>query len=160
MGTSMDCVYLARVCHLPLDPSTQFTLRRIFDRVSSSVTLDSCLGGGDALGPAPRDGFRLSAAGMTDGGWGSGGKRKPRSTSAYGRPGGQPGSFGARRLHGFRKRNPGGRPLRVKPFTLQTPHQSVYHQYPIDHLLSECKPNINAIAVRAQYRSGANFGCC
>ena len=93
-------------------------------------------------------------------GWGSGGKRKPRSTSAYGRPGGQPGSFGARRLHGFRKRNPGGRPLRVKPFTLQTPHKSVYHQYPIDHLLSECNSNINAIAVRAQYRAGANFDCC
>ena len=114
-----------------------------------------------ALGPAPRDGFRSPRAGMTcGGGWGSGGKRKPRSTSAYGRPGGQPGSFGARRLHGFRKRNPGGRPLRVKPFTLQTPHQSVYHQYPIDHLLSECTLNINAIAVRAQYWFAANFGCC
>ena len=98
--------------------------------------------------------------GVGMGGGEVGGKRKPRSTSAYGRPGGQPGSFGARRLHGFRKRNPGGRPLRVKPFTLQTPHQSVYHQYPIDHLLSLCNSNINAIAVRAQYRSGSNFNCC
>ena len=74
---------------------------------------------------------------MTCGGWGSGGKEKaPKHFGLWPVPVDNPGASGpgvcTDSANGTQ-----GTPLRVKPFTLQTPHQSVYHQYPIDHLLSE-----------------------